>query len=382
MIEILSISVAILAVALVGLVIYIFKLNKEKQFLDKDNDPDYIKLQKDYEGLEKEKNLKDQYISDLKNDKQELIKNRTDVDSFKEISNKSFQEYQAVVSEYKNFHEKLTGDAKYQGRFNELKLRRILEKHGFKQEDGDFDERKGQKNIDPVTGKERRVMPDFILNLPENEKIIIDCKVSLKAFEEFANSKDKQSRENFLKKHIESVKTHIDELSNKDYLKIYNLQSFQYIVMFMPFDACYLAILEKEQESILDKCFEKKILLAGPISIMGLISTASSIKNQKKQISKVGEIIKKVEDIFDKYSILKDSLRTAISSHRTHTKALEEVINTSYGSNQGLESKLKKLRDEHGLNTRDLKISTENDKKLDYIRDPEREEKKVINYKN
>ena len=252
MIEILSISVGILAVALVGLVIYIFKLNKEKQFLDKDNDPDYIKLQKDYEGLEKEKNLKDQYISDLKNDKQELIKNRTDVDSFKEISNKSFQEYQAVVSEYKNFHEKLTGDAKYQGRFNELKLRRILEKHGFKQEDGDFDERKGQKNIDPVTGKERRVMPDFILNLPENEKIIIDCKVSLKAFEEFANSKDKQSRENFLKKHIESVKTHIDELSNKDYLKIYNLQSFQYIVMFMPFDACYLAILEKEQESILD----------------------------------------------------------------------------------------------------------------------------------
>ena len=96
----------------------------------------------------------------------------------------------------------------------------------------------------------------------------------------------------------------------------------------------------------------------------------------------MGEIIKKVEDIFDKYSILKDRLKITLSSHRTHTKALEEVINTSYGSNQGLESKLKKLRDEHGLNTRDLKVSNENDKKLDYIRDPEREEKKIINYKN
>ena len=51
-------------------------------------------------------------------------------------------------------------------------------------------------------------------------------------------------------------------------------------------------------------------------------------------------------------------------------------------SSKGLESKLKKLRDEHGLNTRDLKVSNENDKKLDYIRDPEREEKKIINYKN
>ena len=78
---------------------------------------------------------------------------------------------------------------------------------------------------------------------------------------------------------------------------------------------------------------------------------------------------------------MKESLRTAINSHRTHTKALEEVINT-YGSNQGLESKLKKLRDDHGLNTRGLEESTDNDKKLDYIQDPEREEKKVINYKN
>ena len=379
MIEILSISVAILAVALVGLVIYIFKLNKEKQFVDKDNDPDFIKLQKDYEGLDKEINLKEQYISDLKKDKQELIQSRTDVDSFKEISNKSFQEYQAVVSEYKNFHEKLTGDAKYQGRFNELKLRRILEKHGLKEQEGDFEERKGKKNIDPVTGHERKIVPDFILNLADNQKIIIDCKVSLKNFEEFANAKDKESREKFLKKHIESVKTHIDELSNKDYLKIYSLQSFQYIVLFMPFDSCYLAVLEKEQESILDECFEKKILLAGPISIMGLISTASSIKSEQKQISKVGLIIKKAEGIFNKYSILKDSLKTAINSHKTHTKALEEVVHSTYGSHQGLEYKIKNLKDVGRLNTRELAESDENDKKLDYIQDPE--EKKIVNYK-
>ena len=379
MIEILSIALVIFAVALVGLVIYIFKLNKEKQFVDKDNDPDFIKLQKDYEGLDKEINLKEEYISELKKDKQELIQSRTDVDSFKEISNKSFQEYQAVVSEYKNFHEKLTGDAKYQGRFNELKLRRILEKHGLKEQEGDFEERKGKKNIDPVTGHERKVVPDFILNLPDNQKIIIDCKVSLKNFEEFANAKDKESREKFLKKHIESVKTHIDELSSKDYLKIYSLQSFQYIVLFMPFDSCYLAVLEKEQESILDECFDKKILLAGPISIMGLISTASSIKSQQKQISKVGLIIKKAEGIFDKYSILKDSLKTAINSHKTHTKALEEVVHSTYGSNQGLEYKIRNLKDVGRLNTRKLAESDENDKKLDYIQDPE--EKKVVNYK-
>lgn len=378
MIELLPIINIILAFTLVGLIFYFVKKNKHNQLIDKDTDPDFIKLQKDYEGLDKELNIKNQYILDLKQDKQELIQSRTDVNSFKEISQKSFQEYQAVITEHKNFHEKLTGDAKYQGRFNELKLRRIFEKHGLKEND-DFEERKGKKNIDPITGKEKRINPDFILHLPDNQKIIVDCKVSLKAFEQFANSKDKQSRDIYIKKHIDSVKNHIDELSNKDYLKIYNLQSFQYVILFMPFDACYLSVLEHENESIFDKCFEKKILLCGPISIMGLISTVTSIKNQEKQISKVGGMIKKAEDIYDKYSILKDSLRTAINSHKTHTNALKDVIHSAFGSEQGLESKIKKLKNEHGLNTRDLKVSNENDKNLDYISDPE--EKKVINYK-
>ena len=144
MIELLPIINIILAFTLVGLIFYFVKKNKHNQLIDKDTDPDFIKLQKDYEGLDKELNIKNQYILDLKQDKQELIQSRTDVNSFKEISQKSFQEYQAVITEHKNFHEKLTGDAKYQGRFNELKLRRIFEKHGLKEND-DFEEGKGKK---------------------------------------------------------------------------------------------------------------------------------------------------------------------------------------------------------------------------------------------
>ena len=73
------------------------------------------------------------------------------------------------------------------------------------------------------------------------------------------------------------------------------------MVLFLPFDSCYLSILEKSDD-ILDLCFEKNIMLAGPISIMSLISTITSIKNQEKQISQIDTIIGKAEDIFNKYN--------------------------------------------------------------------------------
>ena len=76
------------------------------------------------------------------------------------------------------------------------------------------------------------------------------------------------------------------------------------MVLFLPFDSCYLSILEKSDD-ILDLCFEKNIMLAGPISIMSLISTITSIKNQEKQISQIDTIIGKAEDIFNKYNTLK-----------------------------------------------------------------------------
>ena len=248
----------------------------------------------------------------------------------------------------------------------------MLEKNGLSEEDGDFDERKGHTLTDLETGNKKNVNPDFIINIkgPVADHIIIDCKVSLKSFQDFTNAKDEASRELHLKKHIESVKTHIEQLSNKDYLKIHNLNSYQYVVLFLPFDSCYLSILEKSDD-ILDLCFEKNIMLAGPISIMSLISTITSIKNQEKQISQIDTIIGKAEDIFNKYNTLKKSLKTLISSHNTHAKSLTEVVHTSYGSSQGLESKIIKLKDDHGLDVNQLVKTEDKDKMVNFVEDPE-----------
>ena len=301
----LIISVIVLSLTVAALLLYFYYSHKKNNSVDP-NSPEILNLKNENDRLVDKINLTEKYLSDLKKDKEQLALDRKSVEDFKDQSNLILNEHKNQHSIFKNFHEKLVDDAKYQGRFNEIKLRRLLEKNGLSEKDGDFEERKGHTITDTETGNTKTVNPDFILNIkgPVTDHIILDCKVSLKSFQDFTNAKDEASRALHLKKHIESVKTHIEQLSKKDYQKIHNLNSFQYVVLFLPFDSCYLSILEKADD-ILDLCFERNIMLAGPISIMSLISTINSIKDQEKRISKIDEIYSKAVDIFNKYSVLK-----------------------------------------------------------------------------
>ena len=377
MIETLSVTVAVLGILVVVLVFYIFNLIKKPKTLDK-NDPEFIKLQSNYETMVSRIGDKENYIEDLKKDKQLLIDNSKNADDFKEISEKSFKEYNSLVTEYRNFHEKLVGNFKYQGSYNEKKLQKLLEKHGLVK-DQDFTIRESQTNINPETGEQKTVLPDFVINLPEDNSIVIDCKVSLTNFASFANEKDKKLRNNHLKKHIDRVKDHIKSLSKKNYNKIHNLKSFQYVIMFMPFDTCYLSVLEHD-DGIIEYTHQYKVILAGPISIMALIANVTSMKNQEKQQSIVENIVSSAEKVYDKYKVVKDNIRTLVSSFKTHKNSVEGLINNTYGSKKGLENLIKKLKDDHGLNPGNTIVeSTEADKVVGDIDDPE--EKKVVNYK-
>ena len=105
MIETLVFIIAGLTLILAVSIAYMFYQNKKNETFDKNN-PEFTALQK-------EVNLKDDYIAELKKDKQLLADNSKNADDFKEISEKSFQEYNSLVSEYRNFHEKLIGNFKY-----------------------------------------------------------------------------------------------------------------------------------------------------------------------------------------------------------------------------------------------------------------------------
>ena len=104
------------------------------------------------------------------------------------------------------------------------------------------------------------------------------------------------------------------------------------------------------------------------------------MKNQEKQQSIVENIVSSAENVYDKYKVVKDNIRTLVSSFKTHKNSVESIINNTYGSKKGLENLIKKLKDDHGLNpATTITQSTEAEKSVGDIDDPE--EKKVVNYK-
>ena len=371
---ILLITIILMTLIIGVLIFYIHNLLNKPKIIN-ENDPEYIKLDSEINLLKENMIVKDDYIAQLKKDKETIAQNSKNAESFKNISEKSFEEYSTLVQEYRNFHEKLVGNVKYQGAYNEKKLQRLLEKNGLVK-DQDFTVREGQVNKDLITGQAKRVNPDFIITLPEDNSIVIDCKVSLKNFEDFANEKDPKLRDNHIKKHVTSIKDHIKSLSKKSYTKIYNLKSFQYVIMFMPFDTCYLSAIENDND-LLDYAADHKVIIAGPISIMALISNVTSMKNQHKQLSIVENVVKDAEAVWDKYTVIRGNVKTLLSSFKTHRNALESLINNTYVKKSGLENLIVKLKDEHGLEGQSLHKTTEDEKVVPGIEDSE--EKKVVN---
>ena len=366
--SILIISIVILATIIGGLVLFIYNLIRKPKTFDK-TDPEFVKLETEFLVLKDKLTTKDDYITQLKSDKQILVDNTKNADSFKEISEKSFQEYNSLVQEYRNFHEKLIGNFKYQGAYNEKKLQRLLEKNGLVK-DQDFTVREGQISKDITTGETRRVNPDFIITLPEGDTIVIDCKVSLKNFESFANEKDPKLRENYIKKHVTSVKDHIKSLSKKPYTKIYNLKSFEYVIMFMPWDTCYLSAIENDSE-LLDFATDNNVILAGPISIMPLIANVKTLKNQSKQLSIVDNIVNDATNVWDKYTVIRSNIKSLLASFKTHRNSIESLINNTYVKKNSLENLMLDLKKNNGIEGQKLDATTENEKIVPDVEDIE-----------
>ena len=126
---------------------------------------------------------------------------------------------QQMSLETKNLTKALKGDGKAQGNWGEVVLERVLEKSGLEKNREYFI----QQSFTNEDGK--RVLPDVVLHLPDDKKMIVDSKVSITDYTQYVNSADPKEQEIFLKKHVKSIKTHIDKLSEKNYQDIYDIES-------------------------------------------------------------------------------------------------------------------------------------------------------------
>ena len=205
-----------------------------------------------------------------------------------------------MTKEATNLTRALKGDSKIQGNWGELVLERVLEKSGLEKDREYF----VQQSFTLADGS--RVLPDVVLNLPDNKKMIIDSKVSLTDYERYVNAED-EDRPTFLKAHINSIRKHVEQLSEKNYQDLYDIESPDFVLMFIPIEPAF-AIAINEDNSIYNKAFEKNIVIVTPSTLLATLRTIDTMWNNEKQQRNAIEIARQAGALYDKFEGLVSDL--------------------------------------------------------------------------
>ena len=199
-----------------------------------------------------------------------------------------------------NLTKALKGDSKMQGNWGELVLERVLEKSGLEKDREYY----VQQSFTTEEGK--RILPDVVIHLPDNKKMIVDSKVSLTAYERFINEDDEALKEQFLKEHVASLKRHIEQLSEKKYEDIYQIESPDFVLLFIPIEPAFAVALNADTY-LYNKAFEKNIVIVTPSTLLATLRTIDSMWNNEKQQRNALEIAKQAGALYDKFDgLLKD----------------------------------------------------------------------------
>lgn len=240
-----------------------------------------------------------------------------------------------ISQEATNLTKALKGDSKTQGNWGELILEHVLEKSGLVKDREYF----VQQSF--INDEEKRVFPDVIISLPDGKKMIVDSKVSLTAYEKYTNSEDKEIQNKFLKEHLNSIKRHITDLSEKQYQKLYEIESPDFILMFIPIEPA-LYIAQNEDNNFFYSAFTKNILLVSPTTLLSTLRTIDALWKNEKQHQNVIDIAKHATSLYNKFKNLLDDLELIGNRLKSTNTAYQGAMKKLTG-NQNLIKDIDKL---------------------------------------
>ncbi|HPD26943.1 MAG TPA: DNA recombination protein RmuC [Paludibacteraceae bacterium] len=283
--------------------------------------------------------LKDKITSFEKQVKEAYDKELRDKISLKEEVKKLTELNTRVSEEANNLAKALKGDVKKQGNWGEVILERLLETSGLK---------KGieyEREVVVEGGEGETLRPDVIVYLPDNKHVIIDSKVSLVAYERLSNAKNDEEYQQFLKAHIESIKSHVKQLSEKNYQLAMGLNTPDFVLLFLPIEASFAAAVQAEQ-NLFSYAWDRKIVIVSPTTLLVTLRTIASIWKQENQTRNAQEIARLSGALYDKlvgimadFTKVKENIDRAGSSYDDAMKKMKEGSGNLFST----ANKIKKL---------------------------------------
>ena len=216
---------------------------------------------------------------------------KTQIEGLSNLNERLSQEASSLV-------QALKGSSKTQGDWGEMLLEQILESAGL---------RKGQQFQVQQThsgehdGETRKFRPDVILNLPEGKHLVVDSKVSLRDYSDYSAASDDAERDTALKQHLNAVQNHIKELSGRNYQSLHDLQSVDFVIMFVPIEPAYIVALAHDS-NLWQKAWEQNVLLVGPSTLLFVVRTVAELWRQEQQNRNAQSIADRGAELYDKLS--------------------------------------------------------------------------------
>ncbi|MCV6606891.1 MAG: DNA recombination protein RmuC [Campylobacterales bacterium] len=319
------------------------KNNMEEKLLDlKANEE---KLKQEFTNLANEileKSSKKLHEENQKGLGQILTPVKTQIEDFKkkveDVYDKESKDRSALQNELKNLKDlnlkistdalnltnALKGQNKQQGIWGEMVLEKVLESSGLR-EGHEY-----QREVSLKSDEERSFRPDVVVNLPDERHIIIDAKTSLTAYNEYVSAENEEEKESHIKSHLLSIKEHIRSLADKKYENLQNVNSLDFIFMFVPIEGALMLALESDV-NLYDFAFKQKIILVSPTTLLVALRAVENTWRYEKQAQSIADVAKRAEELYGKFvgfitdlEKVGDSLKKANDSYNDSFKKLSE----------------------------------------------------------
>lgn len=245
---------------------------------------------------------------------------------------------QLMSEEARNLTQALKGESKVQGNWGEMILERILEHSGL-MKGREYQVQKAYRNEE---GK--RLYPDLIIFLPQERQLVIDSKVSLTDYERYCSAETEQERQQHLKAHMQSIKRHIDGLSIKRYQQLYDLNSLDYVLMFIPIEPAF-SLMMQEDHRFFYEALERNVLPVSPSTLLASLRTVSNLWRQEQQNRNALEIARQGGALHDKLVSWVEELEQLGQRMTTAQKSYDQVMHRLTTSRGNLIERSERLRE-------------------------------------
>ncbi len=243
---------------------------------------------------------------------------------------------QGMSDEAKSLSNALRGNNKAAGNWGETILENILQNSGLTAGREGYELQEMLRDAEGNAYRNdtgHKMIPDAIVHFPDERNVIIDSKVSIAAYTEYCNAEDADDKSRFLRQHIASIKSHIEELNIKSYER-YVDGSLDFVMMFIPNDYAAMVALQ-EDLNLWQNAYKKKILIISPTNLITSLKIVSDLWSREKQHQNIENILERGRLLFDKCCTFVESFKKVGEGLQSAMKIYNSA-STQLGGNGGI----------------------------------------------